>query len=239
VQPIHWVLIAVAFVVYIGIRVMLNASARVSSLREWADLNSYTFQKEKDTSIGLRYGALTRLTQYGNCASSNVVRGPLGRYKFCAFDFVDINKPHMSQRRATWSHKHFAGIATSFAAVVVETDLDMPSVVIERETLADKVAKAFGVEDVQFESEEFNHRFMVRSRNKDRTIALLGPAVQAILIDTPLFDFSSSLHTLELNGPLVLARSRTDQFFTEKDYPEVLELLADMLTHIAKAVAQV
>ncbi len=227
-QPIFWVLIVLAVVVYIGIRMFLYAGARVSSLREWAELNSYTFQSEKDASIVQRYGELTRLTLHQNCSASNVVRGPLGRYKFCAFDFIDVNK-----RRGPHYYRRLTSVATAFAAVVVETDLALPSLIIERETLSDKVAKAFGAEDVQFESEAFNRQFMVRSPDKARAIAVLGPTVQQLLIDTPLFEFSSSLHMLELHGSLVLARSRSDQFFTEIDYPEVLELLSTMLTLIA------
>jgi hypothetical protein len=75
---------------------------------------------------------------------------------------------------------------------------------------------------------------MVRSPDRARTLAVLGPAVQQLLIDTPLFEFSSSLHTLQFDGSLVLARSRSDQFFSEKDYPAVLELLSAMLKHIAE-----
>jgi hypothetical protein len=41
------------------------------------------------------------------------------------------------------------------------------------------------------------------------------------------------LNIIEMKGHLVLARSRGDQFFTEKDYPEVLKLLSEMLTAIA------
>lgn len=229
-QPIYWVLIAVAVVAYIGIRMFLYAGARVSSLREWADLNSYTFQPEKDPSIGQRYGGLTRLTQYQNCSATNVVRGRLGRYQFCAFDFVDLN-----QRLGPKYNRKFAPAATSFAAVIVETDLHLPPLIIERETLSDKVAKAFGAEDIQIESEAFNRRFTVRSSDRERAVSILGPAVQQLLIETPLFEFSSSLHTIELHDSLVLARSRSDQFFTEKDYPDVLELLAAMLKLIAEA----
>ncbi len=87
------------------------------------------------------------------------------------------------------------------------------------------------------ENSLFNRRFRVRSPDKARAIAVLGPAVQQLLIDTPLFEFSSSLHLLELHGSMVLARSRSDQFFTEKDYPEVLELLSTMLTPIAASMA--
>ena len=227
-QPIYWALIAFAVVAYIGIRMLIDSGARISGLREWADLNSYTFQPEKDASIGPHYGELKRLTLYQNCSASNVVRGPLGAYKFCAFDFVDLDR-----RRGSQHTRSFAAVSTSFAAVVVETDLALPSLIVERQTLSDKVAKAFGDEGVLFESEAFNRRFMVRSPNKVRAIEVLQPAVQQLLIDTPLFEFSSSLHVLELHGSLVLARSRSDQFFTARDYPEVLELLVAILTLIA------
>jgi hypothetical protein len=232
VQPIYWVLIVLAAVVYIGIRIFLYAEARVSSLREWADRNGYTFQPEKDASLGQHYGELTRLTSHQNCSATNVVRGALGRYQFCAFDFIDLNK-----RRESYHRRGSAPIATSFAAVVVETDLALPWITIERETLSDKVAKALGAQDVQLESEAFNRRFMVRAPDPARARAVLGPAVQQLLVDTPLFEFHSSLHLLELHGSLVLARSYSDHFFTERDYPEVLELLSAMLALIARSIA--
>jgi hypothetical protein len=232
VQPVYWVLIGLAGVVYIGIRMFLYAGARVSALREWADRKSYTFQPENDESIGQRYGELTRLTLFQNCSACNVVRGPLGRYTFCAFDFTDLDKG-----RGPAYNRRSPPVGTSFAAVVVETDLALPSLIIERETFSDKVVKAFGGEDVRVESEDFNRRFTVRSPDQDRAKAALVPAVQQLLVETPLFEFSSSLHTLELHGALILARSRSDQFFTEKDYPEVLELLSDLLNQIAASMA--
>src|SRR5262249_15017683 len=149
---------------------------------------------------GQRYGELTRLTLYQNCSASNVVRGPLGRYKFCAFDFVDLD-----QRRRSKGARKFGPTSTSFAAVVVETDLALPALIMERETISDKVAKTFGAEDVQFESESFNRRFMVRAADNARAVTVLGPAVQQLLIDTPLFEFSASLSTLEMHGSLLLA----------------------------------
>lgn len=222
-QPIHWVLIGLAVVGYIIVRMILYAGVRVSRLREWADLNNYTFQAEKDPSIGPSYSQLTRLSTHLNCSATNVIRGSLRHYKFCAFDFVDLNRPRRNISRSK------SAVATSFAALVVETDLDLPSVIIERETLSDKVAKAFGVEDVQFDSEVFNRRFMVRSSDKERVIKVLGPQIQQLLIETPLFEFISSLQMIEFHGSLILARSRSDQFFTEKDYPEVVDLLSALL----------
>ncbi|MBI3866625.1 MAG: hypothetical protein HY290_32485 [Planctomycetia bacterium] len=231
-QPIYWIVIAVAVVVYIGLRVFLDADARVFSLQKWADLNNFTFQREKDASIGPRYAQLTRLSSHQNCSASNVVRGSLGEYTFCAFDFIDLDQ----RRRSNVRHKH-GPTATSFAAVVIETDLGLPPVVIERETLLEKVAKTFGAEDVQFESDAFNAKFMVRSPDKSRAIAIVGPAIQQLLVDTPLFEFESSLQVLELHGSLVLARSRSDQFFSEKDYPELLQLLADLLALMAASMS--
>jgi hypothetical protein len=224
VQPIYWALIVVAGVMYIGMRMIWYANARTFRLREWADRNGYTFQLKDDDSLGIQYSELTRLTRFQNCSASNVVSGTIGQYRFRAFDFIDVN-----ERREHRHHRHFAAVATSFAAVVVETDLALPALVIERETLSDKVAKVFGAEDVQFESEAFNHRFMVRAADRTRAVAVLAPEVQQLLLDTPLFEFSSSLQMIELHGSLVLARSRSDQFFTEVDLPDVLELLSTML----------
>jgi hypothetical protein len=185
VQPIYWVLIVLGVIVYVGIRMVVYAGERVSRLREWADLNSFTFQPEKDESIGPRYSALSRLTAYQNCSATNVVRGPLGPYKFCAFDFVDLDT-----RRGSQKTRRFAPVSTSFAAVVVEMDMALPSIILERETLSDKIAKALGAEDVQFESEAFNRRFVVRSNDRSRALAVLGPAVQQLLLDTPLLTSS-------------------------------------------------
>lgn len=233
-QPIYWVLIVLVVIGYVAIRMVVYAGMRVSYLREWADLNSYTFQTEHDASIGPRYSALARLSAYQNCSATNVVRGSLGRYTFCAFDFVDLDT-----RRGSQKTRRYGPTSISFAAVVVETDLALPSIIIERETVSEKIAKAIGVEDVQFESEAFNRRFMVRSSDTSRAIATLGPAVQQLLLDTPLFDFESALNMIEMKGPLVLARSRGDQFFTEKDYPEVLKLLSELLEMIVASKVDV
>src|SRR5262245_29782170 len=105
---------------------VLYADARASNLRVLAELNNYAFDPNRDASIGQRYGTLTRLTQFQNCTASNVVRGSLGRFKFCAFDFVDLDR-----RRRSKGTRKFGPVSTSFAAVVVETDLELPAVIIE------------------------------------------------------------------------------------------------------------
>jgi hypothetical protein len=232
-HPLYWALIILGVIAYIGMRVYLYTGARTSSLREWADRDSFTFQSENDPSIGQRYSELSRLTRFQNCTACNIIRGPLGRYKFCAFDFVDIDR----RRGSNIGHKT-APVATSFAAVVVETDLRLPPVILERETLSHKVARVFGALDVQFESEEFNRRFAVRSPDKVGAVTALGSAAQELLTQSPLFEFSAALHILEFHGSLVLARSRTDQLFDENVYPEVLELISALLALIAASSAK-
>lgn len=52
---------------------------------------------------------------------------------------------------------------------------------------------------------------------------------QQLLIQTTLFEYSGALALLELHGSLVLAHSHEDQFFSAKDYPEVLALIDALL----------
>lgn len=169
-QPIHWVIIGVVVIVYIGIRHWLYSDARVSELETWIQLNNYTFQKENDPTIGNRYAVLKRLTRYQNCKATNVIRGSLRDNKFCAFDFVDLDRPQHNRSRYYRGH---GPSATMFAAVVVETNQAFPAIIIERETISNKIARTFGIEDVQVESEEFNCKFMARSSDKDKVKKLL------------------------------------------------------------------
>ena len=126
-QPIYLGLIVFAVVGYIGIRMFLSAGERASSLEKWADRNKYTFKPEADTSIGKNYSQLSQLTVYQNCSASNVVRGSLGTFNFCAFDFVDVN-----DRPGLKRFDNSAPAAISFSALVVETDLSFPPLVVER-----------------------------------------------------------------------------------------------------------
>ncbi len=65
-----------------------------------------------------------------------------------------------------------------------------PELLIRREGLFDKLAGAFGFDDIDFESEEFSRRFHVKSSDKRFAYDVIHPRMMEFLLDTraPMID---------------------------------------------------
>ena len=65
-----------------------------------------------------------------------------------------------------------------------------PELLIRREGLFDKIAGAFGFDDIDFESEEFSRRFHVKSSDKRFAYDVVHPRMMEFLLDTnaPMID---------------------------------------------------
>src|SRR5205085_4299284 len=64
-----------------------------------------------------------------------------------------------------------------FSYLIVKVPFpDTPGLLIRPETLMDKVAGALGFDDIDFESEEFSRRFLVKSPDKKFAYDVVSPA---------------------------------------------------------------
>jgi hypothetical protein len=72
-----------------------------------------------------------------------------------------------------------------FSYMILETPYMMaPALLIRPEGFMDKLAGAFGFDDIDFESEEFSRRFHVKSRDKKFAYDICHPRMMAFLLAT-------------------------------------------------------
>jgi hypothetical protein len=70
-----------------------------------------------------------------------------------------------------------------FSIVLAGLDLSIPQVSIQREGLMSRLAEHVGFRDIQFESEEFNRRFQVKSQDREFAYKLLDARMMRWLLD--------------------------------------------------------
>jgi hypothetical protein len=111
----------------------------------------------------------------------NVVSGPWQGIPVVAADYWfgsgPANPYSTRRRRRTGNSRHYS-------LVVLGVGARCPRVSIERQGLPATLVEHLGLEDIQFESEEFNRRFRVRSEDARFATELLDPRMMAWLLST-------------------------------------------------------
>lgn len=102
---------------------------------------------------------------------SNIVEGTFADRSVALFDYEYVE-----------SHTDADGHQTSstypFSGVLVHLPIESPSTVVRREKVTTKFANAFGMgRDIQFESDEFNRAFEVRSDSQGFAFTLIDTAM--------------------------------------------------------------
>jgi len=89
-----------------------------------------------------------------------------------------------------------------FSVVVADLSCSVPHISIERESLLTKLADHLGFHDIDFESEEFNRSFRVRSDDREFAFQLIDARMMQWLLAT------GGEFGFELRGPNLLTYSR-------------------------------
>lgn len=105
----------------------------------------------------------------------NVISGRLGNYEIRAFDY----------RYTTGSGKSRQTHHMSFIAM--DTDVCFQGLTIRPEGVFDRIAGAFGFDDIDFESDEFSRKFHVTSQDKQFAYEVVHPRMMEFLLLNPLW----------------------------------------------------
>ena len=131
-------------------------------------------------------------------------------------------------RRRTGSSRHYS-------LVVLGVGAKCPQVSIERQGLPATLVEHLGLQDIQFESEEFNRRFRVRSADARFATELVDPRMMAWLLST------KGEYGFEVLGHSALVYC---QFVDLEGVPELLDtavafvrLVPEVVTHVPAATA--
>lgn len=107
----------------------------------------------------------------------NVLTGTWEGLPVRAADYWYYDETEDSEGRTSRTYKHFS-------VVVGEIDANFPQVGIEQENLLTRMADHLGFRDVEFESEDFNCRFQVRTADREFAFKLIDPRMMTWLLST-------------------------------------------------------
>jgi hypothetical protein len=88
-----------------------------------------------------------------------------------------------------------------FSVVVAELPVDLPSVIVREQGFWDGVGGLMGIKDLQLESDDFNRRFWVGTRDTKRAYEILHPQMMEYLMSLPPLHY-------QMSGPWLVWHTR-------------------------------
>jgi hypothetical protein len=111
-----------------------------------------------------------------------VVTGNLGSGSFVAFDYSYVTQTTDGKGNTSRTTHRYA-----VCALAIPTYL--PEVSITPENVMTRMGRAFGVDDIELESDDFNRRYRVTARNAKFASDVLSPRTMEMLLARPALHF--------------------------------------------------
>ena len=161
---------------YLAYRSWQQDQRRKQLIRTWAANNGYGYDVEDD-------GWCERWTgdpfgEGDHRRAENVVKGATARRPFVAFDYS--YQTHSSDGRGgrtTQTHR--------YVVTAVTLPAYLPTLQVTPENVLTKVGHAFGLDDIDLESEDFNRRFRVHASDRKFASDVLTPQTMQALLARP------------------------------------------------------
>jgi hypothetical protein len=112
----------------------------------------------------------------------HVLRGSIGGRPCLAFEYT-------FRHRVPGGPQGPAEAVATWTVAAVAMPVRMPRIVVARLGPIGRIAAALGRQSVEFESEDFNRRFRVRSDDPRTASDVLHPRMMAALLEGPFYDF--------------------------------------------------
>jgi hypothetical protein len=186
------VIIQILVAVLIGVSVIVASLARTRANRNRllelqmlaARLKFDEFKPDRDEGFAMGWGFLHRLAQGDDRYAFNILRGTYQGQALFVFDY------HYRTGSGKSQEHHYS---TMLMLIVPEA---FSQVTIGPENLLSRMAAAFGIEDIQFESAEFSRVFCVRSKDKRFAYDVCNPQmIEYLLANRDL--------VIEIQGPVI------------------------------------
>ncbi|MDM8000703.1 MAG: hypothetical protein QUS33_12140 [Dehalococcoidia bacterium] len=222
---IFFVLIVVAFVAIAIGAVVWNARMRDKRRQElagWAQANSFKFLPEKDHSFWLRYQLFSCLQRGDNRYAYNIMLGTAGTRVTCGFDYhYETHSTDSKGHRQTQHH--------NFSALVVDAGFPLKPLSIRPEGFFDKLTEFVGLDDIDFESSEFSHKFFVKAPDRRWAYDVLHQKTMELMLAYPRF-------YIEFQGTQVMAyHNRT---FSAGEFSSALKVVTSILDYLPPGVVE-
>ena len=179
--------LAIAVVVYLS---YLAAKRRREALAALAAELGWRFDPSKDRSHDDEYAHFEIFRRGHSRTAYNTLFGELEIYRrTCPAKMGDFTyKITTSTGKSTQTHTY------RFSYLIVHLPFaGVPDLLIRREGMFDKLAGAFGFDDIDFESAEFSKRFYVKSPDKRFAYDVIHPRMMEFLLagDPPTVDIEA------------------------------------------------
>ena len=123
--------------------------------------------------------------------AENMLYGDVGDMRVRLFDYSYVIRHHNADGPdTTTTHR--------FSCALAEVDAMCAHLVIDHETFLSRLASHVGVHDIEFESEEFNRAFKIKSDDRRFAFAFIDGQMMTWLMD------EGGVARYEVNGPLAL-----------------------------------
>jgi hypothetical protein len=207
---------------------------RINALSEWASSRGLSFLAGNDSGIDSRFWFFDRLKLGWNHYGYNIMEGVIGNQKVCAFDYhaeasyANVSTEPASSYTITTAEASTESMkARPFSAVIVETSTYFRPLFIRTEKFRDKIAASAGLEDIDFESAEFNSQFYIRASDRRWAYDAVNQATMDLLLSHCRFN-------IEFNGKYVVAYR--DELFELGHFEEALQLLTGIIDNLPRTL---
>jgi len=177
---VHVLIIALAIVLIAGLAYAgwRAAEKRREALAGLARQLGWSFDSSVDTDHDEDYAQFALFRRGHSRRAYNTLAGHVEvdgvRWPAKAGDF--LYKVTSSNGKSTTTHTY------RFSYLIVHLPYAVPELLIRPEHMFDKLAGAFGFDDIDFESEEFSRRFHVKSPDKRFAYAVIHPRMMEFLL---------------------------------------------------------
>jgi Protein of unknown function (DUF3137) len=174
------VVVVVAAVVYFAYSSWKADQKRRELLMTWATNSGFSFAVEDD-SLCDRWHA-TPFGEGDHRRARNVVTGTNKDRPFVAFDYsYQTHSQNSNGTQSTTTHR--------YVVTALQLPMFLPQLQVTPENLFTRVGNAFGLDDIELESEEFNRRFRVHARDRKFACDVLTPRTMQMLLSQPVLSW--------------------------------------------------
>ncbi|HEX3811927.1 MAG TPA: DUF3137 domain-containing protein [Mycobacteriales bacterium] len=166
-------ILVVAGVAYLG---YLNNKKRREAFQRWAASRGWTYTEE-DNSLTDRFEG-NPFGKGDHRRAKNVVTGRHENRPVVAFDYS-------YQTHSTDSEGHRTTTTHRFNVVSIGLPVSLPNLEVGREGLFNKMGRALGFHDIEFENGEFNKKFNISCDDRKLAYDVLHPRMMQWLLDNP------------------------------------------------------
>jgi hypothetical protein len=173
--PIAFFILIAAVVITVAVYGIYAAARRRNDLRQWAFENNLSFSASSQYGLDDAFPQFDCLRQGSDRRAFNVIEGTYGGRKILAFDY----------QYTTGSGKDRS--QHIFSAMIVTSPILLKPLLIRPENFMDRLGELVGFNHINFESDEFNRRFVVQSPDKKWAYDIITQQTMEFLLASPQF----------------------------------------------------